>query len=101
MRNRGELYGPWLPIYGTGTLGIYLLKPWRKRPLLVFVLCVIITGVVGYVIGIVALEIFELRLWDYRGRFLNIGGLVCLRSVVSFGILGLVFCIWWNPCCHG
>lgn len=97
LRNRGVLYGPWLPIYGTGTLGIYQLKPWRKRPVLVFALCVVITGVVEYIVGLVALEIFGLRLWDYRGLFLSIGGLVCLRSVVSFGVLGLVFLYLVEP----
>lgn len=56
-----------------------------------------ITGVVEYVIGLAALEIFGLRLWDYRGLFLSIGGLACLRSVVSFGILGLVFLYLVEP----
>ena len=32
-----------------------------------------------------------MRLWDYRGLFLNIDGIICFRSVVSFGLLGLAF----------
>ena len=32
-----------------------------------------------------------LRLWDYRGLLWNVEGLVCLRSVLSFGALGLLF----------
>ena len=32
-----------------------------------------------------------MRLWDYRGLFLNLNGIICFRSVVSFGVLGLVF----------
>ena len=91
LRNRGILYGPWLPIYGIGALGIYALKPLKKHPVLLFLLCVAVTGVVEYIIGYVGIRFFGLRLWDYRGLFLNIGGIVCFRSVVSFGILGLAF----------
>ena len=91
LRNRGILYGPWLPIYGIGALGIYALKPLKKYPVLLFLLCVAVTGVVEYIIGYVGIRFFGLRLWDYRGLFLNIDGIICFRSVVSFGILGLAF----------
>ena len=36
LRNRGVLYGPWLPIYGIGALGIYVLKPLKRHPTLLF-----------------------------------------------------------------
>ena len=91
LRNRGVLYGPWLPIYGVGALGIYALKPLKQYPVLLFLLCVVVTGVVEYLIGYVAIHHFGLRLWDYRGLFLNIDGIICFRSVASFGILGLLF----------
>ena len=91
LRNRGILYGPWLPIYGIGALGIYALKPLKQHPVLLFLLCVAVTGVVEYIIGFVGIRYFGLRLWDYRGLFLNIDGIICLRSVVSFGLLGLAF----------
>lgn len=91
LRNRGVLYGPWLPIYGIGALGIYALKPLKKHPVLLFLLCITITGVVEYIIGYVGIRFFDLRLWDYRGLFLNINGIVCFRSVVSFGVMGLAF----------
>lgn len=38
LRNRGILYGPWLPIYGLGALCIYAMKPLRKNPVLLFTL---------------------------------------------------------------
>ena len=44
LRNRGILYGPWLPIYGIGALGIYAMKPVRKHPVLLFFLCAMVTG---------------------------------------------------------
>ena len=91
LRNRGLLYGPWLPIYGVGALGIYGLKPIKKHPVLLFALCIAVSGVVEYIIGFTGIHLFGMRLWDYRGLFLNIGGIICFRSVISFGIMGLVF----------
>ena len=39
----------------------------------------------------IAIRCFGMRLWDYRGLFGNISGIICVRSVVSFALLGLVF----------
>ena len=58
---------------------------------LLFLVCVGITGVVEYLIGYAGIRWFHMRLWDYRGLFLNLNGIICFRSVVSFGVLGLVF----------
>ena len=91
LQNRGILYGPWLPIYGVGALGIYAMKPLKKYPVLLFFLCAAITGVVEYIIGFAGIRFFGMRLWDYRGMFLNIGGIICLRSVLSFAVMGMVF----------
>lgn len=91
LRNRGLLYGPWLPIYGIGALGIYFLKPLKKHPVLLFWLCVAVTGIVEYIIGFAGIKLFGLRLWDYHGLFLNINGIICFRSVVSFGVMGTLF----------
>ncbi len=97
LRNRGILYGPWLPIYGIGALAIYAMKPLKKHPVLLFLVCVGITGVVEYLIGYAGIRWFHMRLWDYRGLFLNLNGIICFRSVVSFGVLGLVFHYFIEP----
>lgn len=90
INNWGILYGPYLPIYGVGAIFLSMLYPLRKKPLLVFLLSIFVTGLVEYIIGYIALNIFSLRLWDYRGLLLNINGLVCLRSVLSFSVGGLI-----------
>lgn len=97
LRNRGILYGPWLPIYGVGALGIYVLKPMKRHPVILFALCVLLSGVVEYIIGYIGIHVFDLRLWDYRGLFLNIDGIICFRSVVSFGVMGLIFLYLLEP----
>ncbi|MGN0747566.1 MAG: putative ABC transporter permease [Aristaeellaceae bacterium] len=99
LRNRGVLYGPWLPIYGVGALGIQALKPLKKHPALLLLLCAGVAGVVEYAVGYVSMQVFGLRLWDYRGLLLNVDGIVCLRSVASFGVMGLAFLYLLEPAC--
>lgn len=91
LTDRGVLCGPWLPIYGFGIVALYALKRFKKYPVVLFLLCAFITGVWEYIVGWVSVYCFGLRLWDYRGKFMNIDGIVCLRSVLSFGVGGLVF----------
>ena len=52
LRNRGILYGPWLPIYGVGALGIYAMKPFKKNPAVLFLLSAGITGALVCACGI-------------------------------------------------
>lgn len=91
---RGSTFGPWIPIYVFGgaayTLIVYRFK---DNPLLVFLLCVAVSGIMEYVTGWVLYEVFDTRLWDYNTEiwnFGNINGYVCLRSVMFFGFSGLL-----------
>ena len=97
LRNRGILYGPWLPIYGVGALGLYAMKPLKRSPVVLFCLCTAVTGVVEYIIGFAGIHLFGMRLWDYRGLFWNLDGIICFRSVVSFAVMGLVFHYMLEP----
>lgn len=64
------------------------MKPFKKNPAVLFLLSAGITGVVEYIIGWIAIHCFGMHLWDYRGLFGNISGIICVRSVVSFALLG-------------
>jgi len=89
--NRGFLYGPYLPVYGFGSIFLtILLKHFKKSPVLVFLFSMLITGVVEYVTGYAMWEIWHRRWWDYTGLFLNIDGYVCLRSLITFAIGALL-----------
>lgn len=93
--NRGFLYGPYLPIYGFGGLVVKIcLVPLAEYPLLVFIMGMILTSIVEY-IGSWGLEkLFDIKLWDYSKKFLNINGRVCLLNSTLFGIMGLV-CVYF------
>ncbi len=88
--SHGFLKGPWLPIYGFGALLILLINKFQKQPLVIFFLSFFITGFLEGISGYLLLKIFKMRLWDYTGKFLNIGGFVCFLSAFCFGIGGLL-----------
>lgn len=94
--NRGFLYGPYLPVYGVGALLIYLLlNRFRKKPVIVFLLSMFVTGVVEYLTGFWMWHVYKRMWWDYTGLFLNINGYVCFRSVFTFAIGSLILiCIF-------
>lgn len=97
LDNAGILYGPWLPIYGIGACLICLCSKKEQNPFLLFLKIILITGLLEYIIGFIDLYVFHKRLWDYRGLFLNIQGFVCLRSVLTFALGGLVLVYGIEP----
>lgn len=89
--NRGVLHGPWLPIYGVGSLVILMcLAPLRKNPLMEFISAIVLCGVIEY-FGSWMLEITKdgQKWWDYTGYFLNINGRICAEGLLVFGIAGV------------
>lgn len=99
---RGQGFGPWLPIYGFGAMLILLITGKRNFSVIsVFLLSALSSGVLELVVGW-ALFTFGngLRLWDYNTEILNfgnIGGYVCLRSILMFAIMGTVLYFVINP----
>ena len=96
ISNRGFFYGPYLPVYGWGSVLLMLiLRKLKKPPILIFILSMLITGIVEYITGYIMYAIYERVWWDYTGLFLNIGGYVCFRSVFTFaiGTIGLIYFI--------
>lgn len=91
---QGGNFLPWINIYAIGTVFIILLcMKFRKNPWLVFFSSVLVSGVVEFVAGWLVYIIGNgTRYWDYNTEILNfgnIGGFVCLRSVLFFGVSAL------------
>ena len=91
---RGQGLGPWLPIYGFGSVFISLLAiRFRNSKIAVFLTSAVVSGVLEYATGWVLFRFFGgLRLWDYNTEIWNwgnINGYICLRSVLLFAFAGL------------
>lgn len=90
---RGITLGPWIPLYGLGAVLIVLSTDrLKKNPFLVFLVSAAVTGILEFFAGCLLFRSFGVRLWDYNTEiwnWLNIGGYVCLRSVLFFGFSAL------------
>lgn len=90
--NRGFFYGPWLPVYGLGSVVLYkILSPIRRRPLPVFFLSGILGVLTELIVGLTLKTYWNLKYWDYRGLPLEIDGYVCLYSFLGFCFAGLLW----------
>ena len=90
--NRGTMYGPWLPIYGTGGVAIlFVLQKFRKKPIWMFLSSFLLCGIIEFTGGWY-LDVFKhARYWDYTGFAFNINGYICLESLLIFGLGGCGF----------
>ena len=102
---RGGNFLPWINIYATGSIMIYIFTyRYRKNPFKVFLISFISTGILEYFSGL-GMYIFGdgIRCWDYNQEILNFGnidGFVCLRSVLFFGISSLLLIYVIVPLCY-
>jgi uncharacterized membrane protein len=96
--NRGFLNGPYCPIYGFGGLiVIILLSPFAERPLLVFLLGMILTSALEYFTSWAMERLFHAKWWDYSQKRFNINGRVCLLNSLLFGLMGVILLYFVQP----
>ena len=96
LANHGYLFGPWLPIYGFGGIGMYLiLNRFKKYPLVVFMGSFVFCTIIEYFTGLY-LETTQGRTWwTYKNMPFNIEGRICLIASIFVGLSGilLIYCI--------
>ena len=94
--NPGFLNGPYLPMYGCGTLLLYgacfiPLPRWA----LVLILIVALT-LLEYITGLIFIKGLKIKLWDYSRQWGNIQGIICplfslLWGCIAAGFVYLLF----------
>ena len=91
--NSGFLTGPMCPIYGTGALvmTVFLYNPFKDKPLLVFLLGLVLCDIVEYITSVLMEVLFHARWWDYTYEFLNVKGRICLKHTLYWGIVAISF----------
>ena len=115
-QNRGFLFGPICPIYGTAVIcGIFLfgdlpqllknsaggagfLAFLMELPLWgIFLMSMILSAILEYLTSFVLEKLFHARWWDYSDVPLNVNGRICLPASMGFGAAGIVIVKWIIP----
>ena len=89
--NPGFLNGPYLPMYGAGTLILYgacfiPLPRWA----LVLLLLVSLT-LLEYVTGLIFIKGMHIKLWDYSAQWGNVQGIICPLFSLLWGVIAAGF----------
>lgn len=97
--NPGFLTGPYLPLYGFGVVGMYLIclipidtgMPWLNAIITIAIAGVVMT-VIEYLAGLIFIKGMRVKLWDYSDRWGNIQGIICpLFSLIWLAVAALYY----------
>lgn len=98
LLNTGFLNGPFCPIYGIGSIIMFLfLEVFSDNIVLLFFVSFFILSIWEYVVGVFLEKIFKTKYWDYSDHRINIKGRVCLFNSICWGILGVLFIRYIHP----
>lgn len=89
--NRGFMRGPFLPLYGSGAMMMYVVSlPFQDNIILTYIAGVIGATALEYVTGVAMETLFKVRYWDYSSKPFNFQGHICLRSSIAWGFLTIL-----------
>lgn len=86
--NRGFLNGTICPIYGFGAVIVILcLTPIKDNVLILFIGSAVLTSLLELATGFALDKIFHARWWDYSDKPFNLGGYICLKFSIYWGLV--------------
>lgn len=98
--NPGFCMGPYLPLYGSGLVVLYILaysgyvRGYDQNlltKLTLFVIMALCMTLVELVAGLITFYGFKMRLWDYTNEWGNFKGLICPKFSFLWGCLSAIF----------
>lgn len=91
LLNPGFLSGPFLPIYGIGTVSLYFVSSIQLNIVLTVLIFALVTTMIELLVGLIFTHYFNIRLWNYSNEFLNFRGQISLKHSAFWTILGVGF----------
>ena len=104
--NPGFLIGPYLPLYGSGLVVLYLLSlihidavdshPVLQKVLIILIMTIAMT-VVEYIAGRIFIIGMNIKLWDYSDEWGNIQGIICPLFSFFWGLIAALYYFLLHP----
>lgn len=89
--NRGFLNGAACPIYGLGASFMILsLTPAQDNLFVLYFGSVAIGSLLELIGGFLLKKLFRMSWWDYSNQPLNVGGYICLKFSLAWGVVGVI-----------
>lgn len=96
--NTGFLHGPFCPIYGIGSIILFLLlRNFENKLVLLFFSGIIVLTFWEYIVGVMLEKIFKTKYWDYSDQKFNFQGRVCLVNSICWGVLAVLLVKYIHP----
>lgn len=89
--NRGFMRGPFLPIYGSGAIMMYVVSmPFQHNIVLTYLAGCVGATALEYITGVLMETLFHIRYWDYSNKKFNFQGHICLSSTLAWGFFTIL-----------
>ena len=85
--NRGFLNGPVCPIYGFGVAGVHFVTGLIENDAVLVAVSFILPTLLELVTGFVLEKVFHHKWWDYSKERWNVGGYICARFSLLWGLV--------------
>ena len=103
--NPGFLIGPYLPLYGTGLVALYLMasvdssfiKNIYLQKAFVFLSMSVMMTLIEYITGLIFIRHLKVKLWDYTDEWGNIKGIICPKFSLAWALIGGVYYFFVHP----
>ncbi|MCR5796290.1 MAG: putative ABC transporter permease [Eubacterium sp.] len=88
LLNRGFLHGPYIPLYGSGAVVIFMVTSrFRDTWWLLFIAGALVATFLEEVTGRIMDRVFDIRCWTYSGYPGNIDDIICIPATFFWGVL--------------
>lgn len=104
--NPGFLIGPYLPLYGTGLVALYLMASVDSgafinnivlQKIFVFISMAVMMTFIEYITGLIFIRHLKVKLWDYTDEWGNIKGIICPKFSLAWALIGGIYYFLVHP----
>lgn len=86
---QGLIYGPFVQIYGIGAIIYYLFVPKINNKKFIFPICMIVGGILEYMLSYIQQILFGTISWDYSNYMFHLNGRTSLLHCIYWGLAGI------------